>query len=328
MKLFFNYLRQFRSNFICFAVFSVVFAGVLFLYNSNAEAVLYAALICGVIGLVFIAAGFVRFYRKHRLLNEIYEYLPLKTDRLSQEFTPTELDYQKIITKLSEINSENISRLNNLNRENIDYFTVWVHQIKTPISAMQLLLQGEDSELSRELSAELFRVEQYAEMALNFVRLDSSSNDFVISEYQLDDIIRQAVRRYAPLFVRRKIRLEFTPTAAAVLTDEKWLLFIIEQLLSNAVKYTYKGSVSVAFSGGILTVSDSGIGISAEDLPRIFEKGYTGLSGRTENKSTGLGLYLCKKAADKLGHKISVKSAVGQGTCFSVDLSRKPLEIE
>lgn len=193
---------------------------------------------------------------------------------------------------------------------------------------MQMILQNEENDMCRELNAELFRIEQYAEMALQYIRLDSSTNDLLIRQYNIDSIIRQAVRRYAPLFIRRKICLEYEPVSAKILTDEKWLLFVVEQLLSNAVKYTYSGSVSISFSDNILKVLDTGIGISSEDLPRIFEKGYTGMSGRKEKKSTGLGLYLCKTVCGKLGHKIYAESTVGKGTVIYVDLSITELDFE
>ena len=142
-------------------------------------------------------------------------------------------------------------------------------------------------------------------------------------------MIRQSIRKYAPQFIRKKIRLNYEPTEATVLTDEKWLCFILEQLLSNAVKYTYQGSVAISVSPQkVLTIQDSGIGIASEDLPRIFEKGFTGYNGRTDKKSTGLGLYLSKQAADKLGIRISAASQPGKGTTISLDLSSKDLEIE
>lgn len=192
-----------------------------------------------------------------------------------------------------------------------------------------MILQSEDTEMNRELSAELIRIEQYAQMALYYLRLDSPASDFVIQRIPLDTVIKQAVRQYAPLFVRRRIRLIYGGTDAKVLTDGKWLLFIVEQLLSNAVKYTVSGSVTIRFDENeVLTVSDTGIGIAAEDLPRIFEKGFTGLSGRTDRKSTGLGLYLCKRTADKLGHRIFAVSSVGEGTSVSVDLRSSGLDVE
>ena len=211
----------------------------------------------------------------------------------------------------------------------MDYYTTWVHQIKTPISVMRMNLQGEDTEEHRELLAELFRVEQYVEMALNWMRLGSDSTDFLFREYALDGIIRQAIRKYAPQFIRRRIRLVYEPAEGKVLTDEKWLLFIIEQLLSNAVKYTQQGSVSIrVVPEKVLEIEDTGIGIAPEDVPRIFEKGFTGYNGRADKKSTGLGLYLCRLTAEKLSHKISVESQVGVGTKVSIDLHSDTLWVE
>jgi hypothetical protein len=194
---------------------------------------------------------------------------------------------------------------------------------------MQMILSEEDTAEHRELSVELFRIEQYVEMVLGYVRLGSESSDFVFAEHALDTLIRQSIRKYAPQFIRKKLRLRYEPTDVTVLTDEKWFCFLFEQLLSNAVKYTRQGGVTIRVSPEkILSISDTGIGIAPEDLPRIFEKGFTGYNGRSDKKSTGLGLYLCRQTADKLGIRISVTSALGAGTTFSLDLSSEKLELE
>lgn len=328
MKLFLKYICRYRKNALFFLLFTAVFAAVFTAYDTHTEAVLYAFAICAVIGIIAVISGFLNFRKKHILLLQIYENLPLMTESLPDAENITEEDLHNIIKRLTVLNFENVTRLKSIQQNNCEYFTVWVHQIKTPISAIQMILQTEDSDESRELSAELFRIEQYAEMALQYIRLDSDSNDFVIQRCDLDNIIRQAIRRYAPLFIRRKIRLDYQNVNTEVLTDEKWLLFVVEQLLSNAVKYTAKGCVTITFEDNILSVRDTGIGIAPEDLPRIFEKGYTGMSGRTDKKSTGLGLYLCKKICDKLGHKISASSGIGKGSVFSLDLSSQRIDIE
>ena len=194
---------------------------------------------------------------------------------------------------------------------------------------MKMILDSEDTEEHRELLAELFRIEQYVEMILCYLRLESETSDYVFRECDLDPIIRQAIHKYAPQFIRRRIRLEYRPVDAKVLTDEKWLLFIIEQILSNSIKYTQKGFVAITVTPDkILRIADSGIGIAPEDLLRIFEKGFTGCNGRFNTKSTGLGLYLCKTAADRLSHKISAESAPGTGTVISIDLHTDELTVE
>ncbi len=185
---------------------------------------------------------------------------------------------------------------------------------------MNLLLQTEESPNAGEMSLELFKIEQYTEMVLQYLRLGSTANDFVLQTYDLDDMIRQALRKYARMFIGRKLSVNFSETHQKVLTDEKWMVFVIEQLLSNALKYTNVGTISIygAEGGQGFVIEDTGIGISAEDLPRIFEKGYTGFNGRRDKKATGLGLYLCKQILDKLGHRIEVASVPGTGTKMTV----------
>ena len=211
-----------------------------------------------------------------------------------------------------------------------DYYAAWVHQIKAPIAVMQVLLQQEDTGQNRELKAELFRVEQYAEMALSYVRLNERGGgfDLVAAEYALDPVIRKAIRKYAGQFIRKKIQVVYQGTDEVVLTDEKWLSFIVEQILSNAVKYTQQGSVTIRVEGDRqLVIEDTGIGIAAEDIPRIFEKGYTGENGRLGKKSTGIGLYLSRKILRKLGHEITVDSQVDKGTEVRMSLWKKDLEM-
>ena len=210
-----------------------------------------------------------------------------------------------------------------------DYYATWVHQIKAPIAVMRVLLQQEDTPINRELTGELFRVEQYVEMALCYVRLGEGASDLVIKEYPLDDMIRKAIRKYAGQLIRRKLRVIYEGTDICVLTDEKWLVFIIEQLLSNAVKYTVSGNVTITVDREKkqLSISDTGIGISPEDLPRIFEKGYTGYNGRADKTSTGIGLYLCREITKKLGHGIMITSEIGKGTDVTIVFERNNLDV-
>ena len=327
--LFKDYLMQYRSYVIMTLVFTAVFAAVFYLYDMDTEAVLYAFCICGAIGIVAAATGFVRFAAKYRKLMQIYDNISITDESFPETKSPVEAEYIKMTEKLREINRDIITGYQTEHSEALDYYTTWIHQIKTPISVMQMILQREDTEEHRELSAELFRIEQYAQMALGYVRLDSDSRDLVIKEIDLDQVIRQAVRRYAAQFIRRKLVLKYSGTDVRVLSDEKWLGFIIEQFLSNAVKYTEKGFVEIAVSDEkILSIKDTGIGIAKEDIPRIFEKGFTGYNGRENSKSTGLGLYLCKKTADMLGHRMWVQSDIGQGSTFYIDLHSDKLEVE
>lgn len=250
-------------------------------------------------------------------------------ENLPSPKTLMEEDYTNLILNLNKEYKTYISKSDIAKSDMIDYYTMWVHQIKTPISALKLLIQTSESEISSDLSSELFKIEQYVEMVLSYIRLGSNKNDFVLKEYDLDNIVRQAIRKYAPLFIRKKISLDFQPTNYKVLTDEKWLVFVIEQLLSNAIKYTNKGKISIySLENKKLVIEDTGIGISKEDIPRIFDKGFTGYNGRTDKKATGLGLYLCKNILDKLSHKISIESEVGVKTKVILDLAMVNVNIE
>ena len=203
-----------------------------------------------------------------------------------------------------------------------EYYTLWVHQIKTPIAAMSLLLQEEDTPENGELSMELFRIEQYVEMVLQYLRLDSPDHDLAFRSVDVDDCVRQAVRKYARSFIRKKIALDFQETGIETVSDEKWMVFVLEQLLSNALKYTKKGTIRIYGGNGFLYIEDTGIGIAPEDLPRIFEKGYTGYNGRRDKKSTGIGLYLCQEILKRLAHGITITSTLGEGTKVTLDLLR------
>lgn len=211
----------------------------------------------------------------------------------------------------------------------IDYYTVWAHQIKTPIASMRLMLQNEDSDLARDLCADLLRIEQYVQMVLCYLRLDSDSTDYVIRQCDLDRIVRQAVRKFAGQFIRKKIRLNYDPVCVRVLTDEKWLLFVLEQVLSNALKYTQTGQVRIFLEEPkTLCIQDTGIGIAPEDLPRVFEKGYTGYNGRLDQRASGIGLYLCSRICRNLGHGLRIQSVLGQGTTVRIDLDSREMKFE
>ena len=286
-------------------------------------------MLCTFIGLIYICINFINYYKKHIQLYKLQNEISISLENLPSPKTLMEEDYTNLILNLNKEYKTYISKSDIAKSDMIDYYTMWVHQIKTPISALKLLIQTSESEISSDLSSELFKIEQYVEMVLSYIRLGSNKNDFVLKEYDLDNIIRQAVRKYAPLFIRKKISLDFQPTNYKVLTDEKWLVFVIEQLLSNAIKYTNKGKISIySLENKKLVIEDTGIGISKEDIPRIFDKGFTGYNGRTDKKATGLGLYLCKNILDKLSHKISIESEVGVKTKVILDLAMVNVNIE
>ncbi len=285
---------------------------------------IYGGVICLFLVLVIGGIDFFRYYNRHRELIKMQKVIKISVDALSMPGDQIEEDYQTLLQLVHEDKVKAVNDLENRKKDLMEYYTMWVHQIKTPIAAMQLLLQSEDTQKNREAAEELFRIEQYVKMALQYTRLDSETTDFLIQRYNLDDIVREAVRCYARLFIRKKISLNYQPLQVQVLTDEKWLEFVIEQVLSNAVKYTPKGSVSICMEGSsTLVIEDTGIGIRKEDLPRVCEKGYTGYNGHTDKRSTGIGLYLSKRILEKLSHTIEIESEMGKGTRVKIGLITK-----
>ncbi len=329
MKLFGQYLRQRRRGFFLGLLLCCVFILSFALYRLPVKAILYPAALCLLIGLVFLWLDFLRVKKRYRALTQIQTF----TDASAEEFPPIDsledAAYQNIIHLLcaqqAALHSEACRRYSDM----IDYYTVWAHQIKTPIASMRLNLQNDDSALSRKVSADLFRVEQYVEMVLMFLKLDGRFSDYVIKSCDLDSIIRQAVKKFAGEFIGRRLKLVYEGVNVSVITDEKWLSFVIEQVLSNALKYTPSGSITISLAPQKkLCITDTGMGIAAEDLPRIFENGYTGYHGRTDKKASGIGLYLCKRICSNLGHTIQAESVVDKGTCITIDLSQSRLEVE
>lgn len=321
------YWKQCRKGLGIFLLFSLIFLGVFLLYGISIEAVVYPAILCGLLGLIFLALDMHRAWRTYRQL-EILKTLPAPLmEPFPEPDTMEAAEYQEIIRTLREGQKQLESGMALRYEEMVEYYTIWAHQIKTPIASMRLTLQNEDSELSRRLSEDLLRIEQYVEMVLCYLRLDSSSTDYVFQEYDLDGIVKQAVRKFAGQFIRRKIRLDYQPLHTRVVTDEKWLLFVVEQVLSNALKYTpAAGTVTIDLEEPkTLCIRDTGMGIAPEDLPRVFEKGYTGYNGRNDKKASGIGLYLCRRICKNLNHVISVDSSLDSGTVVRIRLEQVKL---
>ena len=329
MSFFRAYLRQRRRELLLLALCAILFFVTFFLYNLPPGAVLYPTVLCVLAGAVFALVSWRRAKQKHERLRELSSLPAALMDRFPPPAGADDEDYQAVIEALrreqAELRSESARRYQDMT----DYYTTWAHQIKTPIAAMRLMLQGEDSPLARQLSEEVRSVEQYASMVLAFVRLDSDTTDYVFREQALDPIVREAVKKFAGQFIRKKLRLTYEPIRARVLTDEKWLCFVIEQILSNAVKYTNEGGVTITWQEpDTLVIRDTGIGIAPEDLPRVFEKSYTGYNGRSDKKSSGIGLYLCRRICTRLGHRIGVSSEPGRGTAVWISLSHEELHPE
>ena len=322
MKGFFRlYLRAQRRGMLfwgfCCLIFTVSFA----LYGLPLGAVLYPAALCAAAGGIILLLSLRKSRAVCQELSLMQHHPADLPDELPAAQSPQEQAYQALLLALHADRQKLKSNMNARYHDMTEYYTVWAHQIKTPIAAIRLALQNEDTPLSRRLTGEVGRVEQYVQMALTYLHLGSDSSDYVIRSCALDDIVRPAVRRFAGEFIQRKIQLNYQMLNYTVITDEKWLGFVVEQVLSNALKYTPQGSVSIYMEPeGVLCIRDTGIGIAPEDLPRVFEKGYTGYNGRSHRKASGLGLYLCREILTRLGHSVSAESQVDHGTTIRIDL--------
>lgn len=309
-----SYIKKNLKIYLLLIVFIFIFVLIFYLYNLPFEALFYSGLLCFVAALIVSIIDFNN-YRKSYIDLKYLESNILN----SMEDLPKSLDirveyYQKIIERLNN-EVEKLKIEDNKKMEDLaDYYSMWIHQIKTPIAAINFLLDNEEIDV-KAFRQELFKIERYVEMVLTYIRLGSETSDYVITSINLDEVVRENIKKYATLFINKKIKLNYVSHETYVISDKKWLGFAFEQLLSNAIKYTKSGGeISINISESKLIIEDNGIGIYEEDLPRIFEQSFTGLNGRYEKKSSGLGLYLCKKTLDKLQHKIEITSEVNKGT--------------
>ena len=302
---------------------------IFWLYGLPGEAIVYLLCLCCIGTSFWAVLSFVRFWRKHKILRKMEEAIFVTAEDLPETTTLIEEDYQHLIQRLVRENRQRQAAADSMLEDLTSYYTLWVHQIKTPIAAMDLLLQA-GPDRATEMEIELQKIAQYVDMVLQYLRLDSTAKDLVLQRCQLDAVVRQTVRKYAKLFILKKIQLVFQETKWEVLSDEKWLCFLLEQLLSNALKYPPEGGkISIFLEGETnLVIADTGIGIAPEDLPRVFEKGFTGNNGRMDKKATGIGLYLCRRVTNLLGHTISIVSEPGVGTQVRLGLGRPQFDIE
>lgn len=316
MKTALAYLTERRQVLLTWALCTAVFSFVTMLYGLPAEGAAYGAALClaGCAGL--LGLGWPEWHRRVQAVGQAAadpdrDHIPLPAARAHG----LEDAYRRALTSQTDRAAALRREQRAMRDDLLDYFAAWAHQVKTPLAAMRLLVQSRAD--PAELEPELFRTEEYVDAAMGYLRLGADSKDLALAPAALDPVVRRSLRRYARMFILRRLRLVYDGAAADArpVTDPKWVGFILEQLLSNAVKYTPPGgTVTVQADGHTLRVSDTGPGVSPEDLPRIFEKGYTGANGRTAGTaSTGLGLYLCARAAARMGCTLKAESPPGQG---------------
>ena len=317
---FLAYLRS-RSRVFTY-IFSLGFLVLLFqfLFASLGTYFLYFFLLSSFLTFLFLAWDIfaeAQVYRQEVLYAERDPKSPLES-ALAEKLEERESElYQK--------KSEAQSKLTDL----LDYYTLWVHQIKTPIAASRLLVaEVSDREVKQQLEQEIFKIDSYTNLVLQYLRLESFHDDLVFEQVQVEDLIKDMVRKYALFFIQKGLTVNLHDLDKTIVTDKKWLLVVIEQILSNSLKYTKEGGLEIYMEGQELFIKDTGIGIKNSDVLRVFERGFSGYNGRLTQQSSGLGLYLSKKISEELGHQIRIESEVGIGTTVRIKFSNRNLMIE
>jgi len=316
-------LREYLKNRLLWLalppLWALLLCVVFWLYDLPMRCLAYALLVCLVASLFFLVWDFWRWRSRCLELSGLGEVLQVDHHQLPPPRSLPEQAWHNIFLAVCDHKQQQLEAAQDLYRQTSEYFTVWGHQIKTPLAALRLQLQGEPLEQVQE-------IEKYVEMLLTYLHLQAKASDYVIRRIELDEVVQQAVRHFAPQFIRRRLRLHYQPFGVSVISDARWLLFVLEQVLANALKYTPDGgAISITLEEPLtLCVADTGIGIAPEDLARIFDQGYTGQNGRTFNssqKASGLGLYLCQRVCANLGHRIGALSGPEGGTTIKINLA-------
>lgn len=319
-SFFLAYIRS-RSRFFAFIL---LLTGLIFLFDvlfvSQVPYFNYFFFLSTFLTFLFLVYDFLielQRYRKELFYGERKAKSPMEvllTEKL--EKSESEL-YQK--------KSDAENRYNDL----VDYYTLWVHQIKTPIAASKLLVsEVADRQLKQQLEQEIFKIDSYTNLVLQYLRLESFHDDLVLKKENIEDLVKEVIRKYALFFIQKGLSINLHDLDRSIVTDKKWLLVVLEQIISNSLKYTKEGGVEIYMDGSDLCIKDTGIGIKNSDRLRVFERGFSGYNGRMTQQSSGLGLYLSQKIIEKLGHKICIESELCKGTIVRIRFSEVNIQVE
>ena len=292
MKLFLDYIKSQSIILFGYLLVCIIFISISVLATIEMEYIFLGIEILGFIVLIYLIVHWFHY----------------------QKLSDVKDDNERLVNENKNLKSEMLNQKDDLNA----YFLMWLHQIKTPMTVSKLLLDKPDENTTSKLKMQLMYIEQYINMAMNYLKMIDYSTDMDISQVNLDDIIKNLLKKYSLLFIHNHISLDYQSNAKYVVSDSKWLTILIEQILSNALKYTENGKISIQYleDKHALEIKDTGIGIRSEDIPKIFDRGYSGFNGRMNEKSSGLGLYLAKKISERLNIQIEVESKLSKGSIF------------
>lgn len=302
---------------LTYGTFFVLIGGMSLLFEVERALVFYTLSLLSLLVIVGMLADLVREFSRYKQV--------LRGDVL-EAGSASEQVLQERVLELEEELKEVVSRQQQKQDNFQDYYTLWAHQMKIPIAASQLLL-GElgAGEPKRALERELFKIEQYTGLVLNYLRLESFHEDLQVEQVAVEELVKQTVKKFSLFFIENKISLELGNLDCLLATDRRWLGLLLEQLISNAVKYTRSGRIAIFLEEDDLIVQDTGIGIASSDLERVFDRGFSGYNGRRTQQSSGLGLYLSKRIATELGYGLTLASQVGKGTQVRIRLKQEDL---
>ena len=292
MKLFLDYMKSQSVILFGYLLVCIVFITISVLATLEIEYVFLGIEILGFILLIYLIVHWFQY----------------------QKLSDVKDDNERLLNENKNLKSEMLNQKDDLNA----YFLMWLHQIKTPMTVSKLLLEKPDETTNTKLKMQLMYIEQYINMAMNYLKMIDHSTDMDITEVNLDDIIKNLLKKYSLLFIHNHISLEYQSNLTYVISDSQWLTILIEQILSNALKYTENGKIAIQYleEKHALEIRDTGIGIRSEDIPKIFDRGYSGFNGRMNEKSSGLGLYLARKISERLNIQIEVESKLSKGSIF------------
>ena len=292
MKLFLDYMKSQSVILFGYLLVCIVFITISVLATIEMEYVFLGIEILGFILLIYLIVHWFQY----------------------QKLSDVKDDNERLLNENKNLKSEMLNQKDDLNA----YFLMWLHQIKTPMTVSKLLLEKPDDTTNTKLKMQLMYIEQYINMAMNYLKMIDHSTDMDITEVNLDDIIKNLLKKYSLLFIHNHISLEYQSNLTYVISDSQWLTILIEQILSNALKYTENGKIAIQYleEKHALEIRDTGIGIRSEDIPKIFDRGYSGFNGRMNEKSSGLGLYLARKISERLNIQIEVESKLSKGSIF------------
>lgn len=316
-----SFLKTLWLQTLLFVILLSIFGILFFLSRTPMSIYWYGVKLSGFFYLLIVGIQWIQYLSKLKRAASIQSE--------EQKGDLVERIYQQKYKKKSADFREFRKKESEQSQEQMDYFSLWLHQVKTPIAAISLILQqNKDMSGQKQMEQELLRLNEYTHMALNYLKLEDAGKELDLEWVSIDEVIKDILKKYSILFIYNKIQLDYQPISKLFLTDRIWLQVLIEQILSNSLKYTKTGKISIYLkSDQTLVIEDTGAGIRKEDLPKIFEKGYTGLNGRLHEKSTGLGLFLSKKICNRLGHELKIDSEIGTGTKVYIDFSQINLQV-